>query len=118
MERPSRPDRPLTPLQAIPAGDQAGRGSYGAAVAPPTSAAAARTKRRCAVLLAAGAAHNLLQRRAHTPRPLLLQSAVSVRADSSSKRDKGRRLDPSRLSTGRSLGSGSFGECYQVRDVW
>ncbi|KAI7842667.1 hypothetical protein COHA_003599, partial [Chlorella ohadii] len=44
---------------------------------------------------------------------LARQAAVSVRADSSSKRDKGRRLDPSRLSTGRSLGSGSFGECYQ-----
>lgn len=49
-----------------------------------------------------------------TPIQTLLQASVAVRADSS-KRDRGRALDPSRISTGRNLGSGSFGECYQVR---
>ena len=46
------------------------------------------------------------------PRPPR-QLSVAVRADSSGKkRDRGRALDPTSLSTGRALGSGSFGECY------
>lgn len=53
--------------------------------------------------------------RTHPAAACRVQVSVVVRADSSSKkRDKGRRLEPSSLSTGRSLGSGSFGECYAV----
>lgn len=79
----------------------------GACGAPPLSPACRRSWGHRALRLAP----------THARCPLLprrLQAALGVRADSSSKkRDRGQRLDPAYLTTGRNLGSGSFGECYQ-----
>lgn len=52
-----------------------------------------------------------------TPPAPLLQRALTVRADSGKygKYGLGQQLEPEWLSPGRSLGSGSFGECYKVR---